>query len=139
MPTNYFYKNKIVSFKFLEAEKLLEEKGNYWKLNKLSLTLIRATEYPTKAMSSIISPSALCDNTFNQNGHYYKSHQDSPQQLIDEKRVLITNIPKQVTYEHLLLYLEYLSDEIGIEHVDDASKDVSNSIVVKFNVAIGEY
>lgn len=56
----------------------------------------------------------------------------------DTKRVLLTNIPKGITYEHLLLYLEYLSDEVGIERVEDAHKDFKNSIVVKFVNNIGK-
>ena len=58
--------------------------------------------------------------------------------LFDRKRVLLTNIPKGITYEHLLLYLEYLSDEVGIERVDDAHKDFKNSIIVKFVDNIGK-
>lgn len=57
--------------------------------------------------------------------------------MIDEKRVILTNIPKSTTYEHLLLYLEYLSDEVAIEHVDNAHKDIKNSIVVQFINDIG--
>ena len=57
--------------------------------------------------------------------------------LVDERKVLLTNIPGDISYEHLILYLEYLSDEIGIEHVDDSHKDVKSSIVITFSKNIG--
>ena len=57
--------------------------------------------------------------------------------LVDERKVLLTNIPSDISYEHLILYLEYLSDEIGIEHVDDSHKDVKSSIVITFIKNIG--
>ncbi len=67
---------------------------------------------------------------------YGTGNTDLHGRFIDTSRVLITNIPTDVTYEHLLLYLEFLSDEIEIEHVDDSSKDVENSIMVKFKRSI---
>jgi hypothetical protein len=58
--------------------------------------------------------------------------------MVDERRVLLANIPKEITHEHLILYLEYLSDEVGIEHVhDDAQNDYANAIIITFIKTIG--
>ncbi len=117
----------------------METNGGHMQLENFTLSISKPTkdhklqQFLMSSHSSSSTKSATnTDNSVFTSG----SNQDLQRRIIDTRRVLVTNIPVDVTYEHLLLYLEYLSDEIGIEHVDDASKDVKNSILVKFNVPI---
>jgi len=105
----------------------LETNGGHMQLENFTLSISKPTkdhklqQFLMSSKSSSSTKSATnTDNSVFTSG----SNQDLQRRIIDTRRVLVTNIPVDVTYEHLLLYLEYLSDEIGIEHVDDASKDV---------------
>ena len=99
-----------------ETDQFVRDKGPVFDFEDFSLRIYRPDNI-------IVSPAY--------------SSQSLEIKMIDDRRVVLTNIPKSITYEHLLLYLEYLSDEVGIEHVDNAHKDVKNSIVVQFMRHIG--
>jgi hypothetical protein len=58
--------------------------------------------------------------------------------MIDNKRILLNNIPNEINKEYLELYLEYLSDEIAIERYD-FSKEFKNNLLVTFTKDIGNY
>lgn len=59
------------------------------------------------------------------------------QRAIDKRRLLLINLPNQLHTDHLILYLEYLSDEIDVERFD-LSKELKNTIVVTFKKDIGK-
>lgn len=56
--------------------------------------------------------------------------------LTDKRRILLLNVPDDIDYDYLELYLEYLSDEIEIECIDYA-REMQNSIVATFVRNIG--
>ena len=56
----------------------------------------------------------------------------------DDQRLLLTNIPDLIHVDHLVLYLEYLSDEIAVERLDYC-RELKNSIAVTFVRAIGSF
>lgn len=55
----------------------------------------------------------------------------------DKRRVLLTNVPDDIDYDYLELYLEYLSDEVEVECIDYA-REMQNSIVATFAREIGK-
>lgn len=56
---------------------------------------------------------------------------------IDQKRILLTNVPSSIDKDYLDLYLEYLSDEVEIERID-VGEEIANSIVVTYSKFIGK-
>lgn len=55
----------------------------------------------------------------------------------DKRRILLLNVPDDIDYDYLELYLEYLSDEIEVECIDYA-RETLNSIVATFVRDIGK-
>lgn len=55
----------------------------------------------------------------------------------DKRRVHLLNVPDDIDYDYLELYLEYLSDEIEVECIDYA-REMPNSIVATFVREIGK-
>lgn len=58
--------------------------------------------------------------------------------LTDKRRILLLNVPDDIDYDYLELYLEYLSDECEVECIDYA-REMQNSIVATFVREIGIY
>lgn len=56
--------------------------------------------------------------------------------LTDKRRILLLNVPDDIDYDYLELYLEYLSDECEVECIDYA-REMQNSIVATFVREIG--
>lgn len=58
------------------------------------------------------------------------------ERVMDKRRVLLLNVPDDIDYDYLELYLEYLSDEVEVECIDYA-REMLNSIVATFVRDIG--
>lgn len=67
------------------------------------------------------------------------TRENTPMEIIkpiDQRRILLTNVPIGLDYDYLELYLEYLSDEIEVERID-LGEEIPNSIVVTFKKFFG--
>lgn len=114
---------------FKDAERVLS-RGSTYKIGKIYLTISR---FSYDYESSYSSNSSLVTAIVN------SSRANTPLEIIkpiDQKRILLTNVPNSVDKEYLDLYLEYLSDEVEIERIDVA-KEIANSIVITYSKFIG--
>lgn len=60
-----------------------------------------------------------------------------PIKLVDQHRIILTNVPSNLDQDFLELYLEYLSDEVEIERFD-LGEEILNSIVVTYKKFVGK-
>ncbi len=58
-------------------------------------------------------------------------------ELLDEKRIILTNVLSFVGQDYFELYIEYLSNEVEIVRFD-LSKELKDAIIVTFEKNIGQ-
>ena len=84
-------------------------------------------------------------NQFHQNEIYETNNKHSvgfitknnnEMELLDEKRIILTNVLSFVGQDYFELYIEYLSNEVEIVRFD-LSKELKDGIVVTFEKNIG--
>lgn len=56
---------------------------------------------------------------------------------IDNRRIFLVNFPDEIDHDYLELYLEYLSDEIEVESIENTPEDM-NSLLITFKKNIGQ-
>lgn len=79
---------------------------------------------------------SLTSTTSSTTTHPVKLNRLDYELFTDKRRVLLLNVPDDIDYDYLELYLEYLSDEIEVECIDYA-REMLNSIVATFVREIG--
>lgn len=107
-------------------------RGSTYKIGKIFLTVSRFSydyDSPYSSNSSLVT--AIVNS----------SRANTPLEIIkpiDQKRILLTNVPSSIEKEYLDLYLEYLSDEVEIERID-VGQEIANSIVITYSKFIGNF
>ncbi|CAF0810463.1 unnamed protein product [Brachionus calyciflorus] len=118
-------KMRITYFYHKDAERVIS-RGTTYKIGK---TYLHVSKFSNDFDSSDSTNSSLVTAIVN------SSRGNTPLEIIkpiDQKRILLTNVPSSIDKEYLDLYLEYLSDEVEIERIDPG-EEIINSIVVTYS------
>jgi len=124
---------------FLDAERVLS-KGTTFKFDNTMLYVSKFPN-PTVKYRNDLSESAQAPKTQNTLDLKNKNSSEmGPTDLmvLDERRIILTNVLSFIDQDYFELYIEYLSNEVEIVRFD-LCKELNDGIVITFEKNIGKF
>ena len=126
-------------FNFLDAERVLS-KGTTFKFENTMLHVSKFSNPTDKYRNDISEPAQApkVQNTLDIRNKNSSEMEPTDLMVLDERRIILTNVLSFIDQDYFELYIEYLSNEVEIFRFD-LCKVINDGIVITFEKNIGKF